>query len=94
MIHYLELPYLRCKNCKHFDPTSSKAYTKCFDEQCPARSVQLVIRDSVQTLAQSYLKAIESCDFTEVKEILNQVEARGRGFAYQFKKEVQNRHAE
>lgn len=90
MIHYLELPYSRCKNCKHFDPTSSKAYAKCFQsDECPAKFVQLVIRDSVNTLAKKYIEASKTSNFDVLREILSEAQSRGRGFEYKFKREVQ-----
>ena len=90
MIHYLELPYSRCKRCKHFDPTSAKAYTKCFhDAECPAKYVQLVIRDSVNTLAKKYIEASKVSDFDALRKILSEAQSRGKGFEYKFKREVQ-----
>lgn len=93
MIHYLELPYARCKNCKHFDPTCAKSYAKCFHgDECPAKSVQLVIRDSVNNLAKKYIAALKVSDLSEIRDILAEVDSRGKGFEYKFKREVQKHY--
>lgn len=94
MIHYLELPYARCKNCKHFDASCTRSY-KCFSsESCPAKEVQLVIRDSVNTLAKQYIDAVKNLDFDLQRKILKDVESNSKGFQYKFKREVQKYYGE
>lgn len=87
MIHYLYLPYRKCKNCKRFDPSAAKTYT-CDPKICPASEVQLVIRDSVTDLAARYKTAVRMKDFNTQAEILATIKKCGKGFEYKFKKEL------
>ena len=89
MKQYLYLPYRKCKNCKHFDESSTRAYDKCHVRpKCPAFDVGIVIENSVTDLANQYKRAMDQNDLSALFDILNKVKASGKAFAYKFKQEI------
>ena len=86
MKQYLYLPHAKCKNCKHLDESCVRSY-KCFDENCPAHSIGIVVEDSVCDLANKYKTAVASRDLHQLQLTLQKVQSNGRAFEYKFKKE-------
>lgn len=87
MKQYLYLPHARCKTCKHLDESCVRQY-KCFDENCPAHSIGIVVEDSVTDLANKYKSAVKSQNLQQLSTILQKVKRNGRAFEYKFKQEI------
>ncbi len=87
MKQYLYLPHAKCKNCKHLDESCVRSY-KCFDENCPAHSIGIVVEDSVCDLANKYKTAVANRDLHQLQSILQKVQSNGRAFEYKFKQEI------
>ena len=91
MKHYLYLPFKKCKNCKYFDASCSRAYTCHTNKnECPAFEIQIVVRDSVVSLVSEYKQAIKTCNLDAQSVVLDKVRKSGKAFEYKFKKELKN----
>lgn len=91
MKHYLYLPFSKCKNCRHLDASASRVYNRCHTskEKCPAFEVEIVIRDSVVSMAQDFKKAVAEHNFEAQSDILVKLKKLGPAFTYKFKQELE-----
>lgn len=88
MRYYFYLPYQKCKNCRHLDPSASRVY-RCNDAECPAHTNQIIVKESAVDYASQYIQAVRKLDFAKQSDILSSVKEKGKGFEYKFKSEVQ-----